>query len=99
MTDDSGVNKPIKRRTFLAGTAAATAFAAFPMPFVQRANAQEFTDKELRVLTWSDATGQAAVNNILRLLSGRPGQRHPGPYRHYLRHDCQNQGVGEQTAI
>lgn len=75
MTDDNWVNKPIKRRTFLAGTAAATTLAAFPMPFIQRASAQEFSGKELRVLTWSDATGQAAVNNILKTFEQKTGAK------------------------
>lgn len=75
MTDGSGFSKPIKRRSFLAGTAAAAAMAGLSTPFVQRAQAQEFSGKEIRVLTWSDPTGQAAVRNILRTFEAETGAR------------------------
>lgn len=57
-------NKPVSRRTVLAGTAATA--AALSMPWVRRASAAQFSGKKIRVLTWSDATGQAAVKNILK---------------------------------
>jgi putative spermidine/putrescine transport system substrate-binding protein len=75
MTDRSGFTKPLRRRSFLKGTAAIAAAAALPMPLVRTANAQEFAGKELRVLTWSDATGQAAVKNILQTFEAATGAR------------------------
>ena len=58
------LDEPLSRRTFVAGAAATT--AALQMPWVRRASAADFAGKEIRVLTWSDATGQAAVRNILQ---------------------------------
>ena len=66
----------VSRRTFLAGTAAIAAAAAPGMPWVKRALAdQEFAGKEIRVLTWSDPTGQAAVKNILKPFMAKTGAR------------------------
>lgn len=75
MTDDRGFSRPIKRRSFLIGTAAAAATAGLSMPYVQRAQAQEFSGKEIRVLTWSDPTGQAAVRNILQTFQAATGAK------------------------
>ena len=58
------LDKPLSRRTFVAGAAAAT--TALQMPWIRRASAADFAGKKIRVLTWSDATGQAAVRNILQ---------------------------------
>src|SRR5690348_5277163 len=64
------------RRRFLAGTAAVAAAAAPGMPWVKRALAdQEFAGKEIRVLTWSDPTGQAAVKNILKPFMAQTGAK------------------------
>ena len=65
--------KPVSRRTFLTGSA--TAAAALQIPWVRRASAAEFSGKEIRVLTWSDATGQAAVRNILQTFEAETGAR------------------------
>ena len=75
MTNGNGFNRPIKRRSFLAGTAATAAITGLSMPFVQRAQAMEFSGKEIRVLTWSDPTGQAAVRNILRTFEAATGAK------------------------
>ena len=45
------------------------------MPWIRRASAADFTGKEIRVLTWSDATGQAAVRNILKPFEQKTGAR------------------------
>lgn len=64
----------ISRRTVLGSLAAGTAFLA--APWVRRASAEgRFAGKELRVLTWSDATGQAAVRNILQPFAESTGAR------------------------
>lgn len=67
------LNTAVSRRTVLAGSAAATAVAQ--MPWIRRAAAAEFSSKEIRVLTWSDATGQAAVRNILKPFEEKTGAR------------------------
>jgi len=66
-------DKQITRRTFVAGAAAAT--TALQMPWIRRAAAADFAGKEIRVLTWSDATGQAAVRNILKPFEQKTGAR------------------------
>jgi putative spermidine/putrescine transport system substrate-binding protein len=66
-------DKPLSRRTFVAGAAAAA--TALQMPWVRRADAGQFSGKEIRVLTWSDATGQAAVRNILKTFEQRTGAK------------------------
>jgi putative spermidine/putrescine transport system substrate-binding protein len=63
----------ISRRSFMA--AGATAAAAVQMPRIRRASAAEFEGKQVRVLTWSDATGQAAVRNILKPFEQKTGAR------------------------
>ena len=92
------LDKPVSRRTFVAGAAAAA--TALQMPWVRRASAAEFSGKEIRVLTWSDATGQAAVRNILQPFEKATGREdHRRPDRHDLRHDRQDQGLGGAAAI
>jgi len=73
MTNRFVPGTPVSRRTFLAGSA--TAAAMLGMPFVRGATAAEFSGKEVRVLTWSDATGQAAVRNILQPFEAATGAR------------------------
>lgn len=65
--------RPISRRGFVAGSAAAA--AALQMPWIRRAEAAEFTGKQVRVLTWSDVTGQAAVRNILKTFEQKTGAK------------------------
>lgn len=64
--------RAMRRRTFLKGTAAV---GVLSLPWVKRASAQQFSGKVLRVLTWSDPTGQAAVRNILRPFEAETGAR------------------------
>jgi putative spermidine/putrescine transport system substrate-binding protein len=45
------------------------------MPWVRGAQAQQFAGKELRVLTWSDPTGRAAVRNILQPFEAETGAK------------------------
>ncbi len=73
MTRTKILKKSISRRLFL-GSAAATAFAA-SAPWVRRASAATFSGKEVRVLTWSDPTGQAAVRNILKTFEEQTGAK------------------------
>ena len=63
----------ISRRGFMA--AGATAAVAMQMPWIRRASAGEFDGKQIRVLTWSDATGQAAVRNILKPFEQKTGAK------------------------
>ena len=56
------VSSGIGRRRFITTALGATAVAGFPS--ILR-GAKQFEGKTLRVLTWSDATGQAAINNIV----------------------------------
>jgi len=65
--------KPLSRRTFVVSTGAAA--IALQMPWVRRASAAEFAGKKIRVLTWSDPTGQAAVRNILKPFEQKTGAR------------------------
>ena len=76
MTKKPTNNLPINRRAFLGGAAVATA-AAVGMPFanIARAAGGEFAGKQLRVLTWSDATGRAAVENILKPFAKATGAK------------------------
>lgn len=67
------MNKPVSRRSLLAKSTAAA--VALQMPWVRRASAGNFSGKEIRVLTWSDATGQAAVRNILQPFEAATGAR------------------------
>lgn len=66
---------PLYRRRFLRGTAAtAVAAGALKAPFAF-AQGNKFAGKQVRVLTWSDATGQAAVRNILKPFEQATGAR------------------------
>lgn len=67
------LDQSVSRRTFVAGAAAAA--TALQMPWIRRASAAEFSGKEIRVLTWSDATGQAAVRNILQTFEQKTGAK------------------------
>src|ERR1044072_9395610 len=73
MKKGSILDKPLSRRTFVAGTAAAA--AALQAPWIRRPSAAEFTGQEIRVLTWLDATGQAAVRNILQPFQHKTGAK------------------------
>lgn len=73
MTKKTTLERPVTRRTVLAGSAAAA--AAAQLPWARRAGAADFSGKEIRVLTWSDATGQAAVRNILKPFEQGTGAR------------------------
>jgi putative spermidine/putrescine transport system substrate-binding protein len=75
MSEKSIFDRPLGRRTFLAGSAAAAATTVLPAPWVGKASAEEFAGKEVRVLTWSDATGQAAVKNILKTFEAKTGAK------------------------
>lgn len=71
---DKILNIRVGRRGFLAGSAAIAA-AALPSPFIKSASAQEFAGKRIRVLTWSDATGQAAVKHIMKTFETKTGAK------------------------
>jgi putative spermidine/putrescine transport system substrate-binding protein len=73
MTRKKALKKTISRRLFI-GSAAATAYA-MSAPWVRRASAASFAGKEIRVLTWSDPTGQAAVRNILKTFEAQTGAK------------------------
>ncbi|AZO22621.1 extracellular solute-binding protein [Mesorhizobium sp. M1E.F.Ca.ET.045.02.1.1] len=75
MSNNNIFDRPLRRRTFLTGSALATAAMALPAPWVGKASAQQFAGKEIRVLTWSDATGQAAVKNILKTFEAKTGAK------------------------
>ena len=45
------------------------------MPFISTAKAQSFAGKTLRLLTWSDDTGAAALRNIAESFSKQTGAR------------------------
>lgn len=68
--------KRLSRRSVLKGTAAVTAAMSFGVPG-RRASAQDkkFAGKQIRVLTWADATGRAAVANILKPFEEATGAR------------------------
>ena len=70
------INQSINRRGLLKA-AAGTSLAFGLAPMIGRASAQDqkFAGKEIRVLTWSDATGQAAVRNILKPFEQRTGAK------------------------
>ncbi|NIR28208.1 MAG: extracellular solute-binding protein [Gammaproteobacteria bacterium] len=53
-----------KRRTFLAGIGASAAALSTPAIIRGASAAQRFDGKEIRILTWTDVTGKAAVRNI-----------------------------------
>lgn len=64
----------LDRRTFVSATAGLA--AAGLVPFGGRsAHAQQFAGKEIRILTWTDATGQAAVRNIAKPFEAATGAK------------------------
>lgn len=75
MKSDDRVRRSVHRRSFLKAAACAASAVALPMPWVKTAHAQQFAGKELRVLTWSDPTGRAAVRNILQPFESETGAR------------------------
>ena len=65
------------RRQAIKTIGAALAASALPMPFISTARAQRasFAGKTLRLLTWSDDTGAAALRNIAATFSEKTGAR------------------------
>ena len=84
------------RRQAIKTIGAALAASTLPMPFINlRAQEHNFSGKTLRLLTWSDDTGAAALRNIAATLHGedrREGDRRSR--RRHLRHGRQGQGRG-----
>src|SRR5258708_4827998 len=64
------------RRQAIRTIGAALAASALPMPFIN-VNAQErsFAGKTLRLLTWSDDTGAAALRNIAATFTAKTGAK------------------------
>ena len=61
------------RRQAIKTIGAALAASTLPMPFINlRAQEHNFTGKTLRLLTWSDDTGAAALRNIAATFSFPP---------------------------
>ncbi len=75
MTKRKLIDASVSRRQFIGG--AAVGATALSMPWVRSAHAAggEFAGKELRVLTWSDATGRAALENIIKPFSKATGAK------------------------
>ncbi|CAB3777693.1 hypothetical protein LMG28688_00413 [Paraburkholderia caffeinitolerans] len=65
------------RRQAIKTIGTALAASAMPMPFISTAKAQQrsFAGKTLRLLTWSDDTGAAALRNIANTFSQKTGAR------------------------
>jgi putative spermidine/putrescine transport system substrate-binding protein len=65
------------RREAIKTIGAALAATALPMPFISTAKAQQssFAGKTLRLLTWSDDTGAAAMRNIAATFSEKTGAK------------------------
>ncbi|RDU95237.1 ABC transporter substrate-binding protein [Trinickia dinghuensis] len=65
------------RRNAIKTIGAALAATALPMPFIGGVRAQErsFAGKTLRLLTWSDDTGTAALRNIAQTFSAKTGAK------------------------
>ena len=63
------------RRQAIKAIGTALAASALPMPFISTARAQEkrYAGKTLRLLTWSDDTGAAALRNIAATFSQKTG--------------------------
>lgn len=63
------------RRQAIKTIGMALAASSLPMPFISTARAQEksFAGKTLRLLTWSDDTGAAALRNIATTFSQKTG--------------------------
>jgi putative spermidine/putrescine transport system substrate-binding protein len=64
------------RRQAIKTIGAALAASALPMPFVNlRAQEHNFAGKTLRLLTWSDDTGTAALRNIAATFTAKTGAK------------------------
>ena len=64
------------RRHAIKALGAALAVSTLPMPFVNlRAQEQNFSGKTLRLLTWSDDTGAAALRNIAATFTAKTGAK------------------------
>ena len=75
MTDKHRPSRGLSRRAFVGGSAAAAALGSGP--WIGRARGQEnrFAGEEIRILTWTDVTGQAAVRNIMQTFEAATGAR------------------------
>src|SRR5260370_38706701 len=64
------------RRQAIKTIGATLAASALPMPFVNlRAQEHNFAGQTLRLLTWSDDTGTAALRNIAATFTAKPGAK------------------------
>src|SRR6201996_1963003 len=64
------------RRQAIKALGAALAASALPMPFINlRAQEHNFSGKTLRLLTWSDDTGAAALKNIAATFTAKTGAK------------------------
>lgn len=62
------------RRSVLLGAAGAAAYAALPAPYV-KARQRNFAGKTIRLLTWSDDTGLAALEHIAKTFEAETGAK------------------------
>lgn len=67
------LNKSMGRRTFLAGSVTAAAAVGLSSSLIGNAFGQDNSGKQIRVLTWADSSGQAAVKNIMRTFEANTG--------------------------
>lgn len=65
----------VDRRKFLGGMAATAATLSIPWIKSAHAASGKFAGKEIRVLTWSDATGRAALENIIKPFAKATGAK------------------------
>lgn len=65
----------IRRRSVLAGVGASVATLAAPGVVGRALSAGAFSGKEIRILTWTDVTGQAAVRNIAQPFQEQTGAK------------------------
>ena len=64
------------RRQAIKAIGAALAASTLPMPFINlRAQEHNFSGKTLRLLTWSDDTGAAALRNIAATFTAKTGAK------------------------
>jgi putative spermidine/putrescine transport system substrate-binding protein len=64
------------RRQAIKAIGAALAASTLPMPFINlRAQEHNFSGKTLRLLTWSDDTGAAALRNIAATFAAKTGAK------------------------
>lgn len=75
MTKKRLTETSVNRRTFIKSTALTAAAVSMPWVGSTHAASDKFAGKELRVLTWSDATGKAAVKNILKPFEQQSGAK------------------------